>query len=254
MTFGQRRPNMACRRPATQQHHKAGGCVVEEEGLQVRSHLALTVSMTAHAMLILALALIVTRNLPPAKPIVEPIDVAILMPPVKPAEETPRQPPPPALSAPAQPDAAPPSETSAPARPRSDGMVTSRSFYAGARLADPGAKGTRKKLEGLLPDERLIQLCNIEATEQLSRARDNFNADAVVVYAMSDPLLTATTVSAKGAAVHAGTGWYRLRFDCEVTPDMKAVTSFRYALGASIPPDQWEAHALPEMVSGEAVD
>ena len=133
-------------------------------------------------------------------------------------------------------------------------MVTSRSFYAGARLADPRARGTRKKLEGLLPDERLIQLCNIEATEQLSRARDNFNADAVVVYAMSDPQLTATTVSAKGAAVHAGTAWYRLRFDCEVTPDMKAVTNFRYALGASIPPDQWEEHALPEMVSGEAVD
>jgi hypothetical protein len=223
--------------------------------LQVRSHLALTVSVTAHAMLILALALVVTRNLPPVKPLVEPIDVAILMPPpVQPATQAPPQPPPAALSAPAQPDATPPSETAAPARPRSDGMVTSRSFYASTLLADPRAKSTRKKLEGLLPDERLIQLCNIEATEQLSRARDNFNADAVVVYAMSDPLLTTTTVSAKGAAVHAGTAWYRLRFECEVSPDFKAVTSFRYALGASIPPAQWEAHALPEMVSGEAVD
>lgn len=224
--------------------------------MQLRSHLPLTISVTAHATLILALALVVTRNLPPAKPLVEPIDVAILMPPVQPATEAPPQPPPAALSAPALPDATPPSETAGPARPRSDGMVTSRSFYASARLADPRAKATRKKLEGLLPDERLIQLCNIEATEQLSRARDNFNADAdaVVAYAMSDPLLTATTVSAKGAAVHAGTAWYRLRFDCEVSPDFKAVTSFRYALGASIPPDQWEAHALPELVSGEAVD
>ena len=225
------------------------------EGVRFRVHLGWTVSGIAHAILLAAIILQAPRLLPVHEQVVEAIDVAVLQ-----AAPPPSSPPvsssaPPQAEAPPQP--APLPRTPAAPRPetsRQSGMVTPKAFYAGAVLSDPRNRKTRAEIAGLMSDERLIQVCNIEAMEQLKRWRPGFAADHVVPYAEAEPVLTATTLDAKGAAVHAGDAWYQLRFTCRSTPDLETVVAFQFALGASIPADEWERYSLPAIVANEPVD
>jgi len=223
--------------------------------LRFRLHLGWTVSGVAHAILLAAIILHAPRLLPVHKPALEAIEVAVL-------EQAPPQPAPPAIAS-RPPPAEVPSERAslprAPTEPRpatggQSGMVTPKSFYAGSVLSDPRNRKTRAEIAGLMSDEQLIQICNIEAMEQLKHWRPGFAADHVVPYAEAEPVLTATTLDAKGAAVHAGDAWYKLRFTCRSTPDLETVVAFRFALGASIPADEWERYSLPAIVANEPVD
>ena len=141
-----------------------------------------------------------------------------------------------------------------PARPSTGGRVTATDYFAGAVLDDPRNRQTRETLATLTSDERLIQICNIEAMEQLKRWKAGFVPNSVVPYAMADPVLSATAMEAKGAAVHAGGKWYRLSFSCGATADLSRVASFAFTLGRPIPQREWEQNSLPELVEGEPTD
>lgn len=141
-----------------------------------------------------------------------------------------------------------------PVRPSTGGRVTATDYFAGAVLDDPRNRQTRETLSTLTSDERLIQICNIEAMEQLKRWKAGFVPNSVVSYAMADPVLSATSMEAKGAAVHAGGKWYRLSFSCGATVDLSRVASFAFKLGRPIPQRQWEQNSLPELVEGEPTD
>ena len=146
---------------------------------------------------------------------------------------------------------APPAHT---ARPSSNARVTATEYFAGAVLDDPRNRETRQKLATLGSDERLIQLCNIEAMEQLKRWKAGFVPDHVVAYATADPLLTATSIEATGAAVYADGNWYRLSFNCIATSDIGRIASFAFTLGRPIPHREWEQDNLPELVEGDSTD
>jgi len=141
-----------------------------------------------------------------------------------------------------------------PARPSTGGRVTATDYFAGAVLDDPRNRQTRETLATLTSDERLIQICNIEAMEQLKRWKAGFVPNSVVPYAMADPVMSATAMEAKGAAVHAGGKWYRLSFSCGATADLRRVASFAFTLGRPIPQREWEQNSLPELVEGEPTD
>ena len=51
-------------------------------------------------------------------------------------------------------------------------------------------------------------------------------------------------LDAPGGAVRSGGNWFHLRYHCAVAADIASVSAFEYALGAPIPPDQWEEHFL----------
>ena len=100
----------------------------------------------------------------------------------------------------------------------------------------------------------MIQLCNIEAIEQLRRWKVGFIPDHVVAYATADPSLTATSLTATGAAVYAGGKWYRLSFSCNASIDLDRVASFTFTLGRPIPRREWEQDNLPEQVDVDMTD
>lgn len=158
--------------------------------------------------------------------------------------------------APARPETTP--NPSAPAvrasRSPAGARVTASEYFAAAVLDNPRNRKTRQKLAALGSDERLIQLCNIEAMEQLKRWKAGFVADHAVAYATADPSLTATSIEATGAAVHAGGQWYRLSFTCTATADFGRVAAFAFTLGRPIPHEQWEQDNLPEQVDGDPTD
>ncbi|WP_165790949.1 DUF930 domain-containing protein [Pleomorphomonas carboxyditropha] len=121
-------------------------------------------------------------------------------------------------------------------------------------MDDPRNQETKQRLATLSNDERLIQLCNIEAIEQLRRWKAGFVPDHVVAYATADPSLTDTSLIATGAAVYAGGKWYRLAFSCNATSDLGRVATFTFTLGRPIPRQEWERDGLPEQVDGDMTD
>ena len=98
----------------------------------------------------------------------------------------------------------------------------------------------------------MIQLCDLEAVEQVRAWRADYRPTMVVAYAMADVAVGGAVVEARGAAFRSGADWYRLAFRCRLSPDHRTVTGFAFEVGASVPKDQWEAHSLPS--ADEAAD
>lgn len=131
--------------------------------------------------------------------------------------------------------------------PRSAGerMTQATRFFSGGLLADPRSRRAREALPGLPPDERIIQLCNIEALEQVHTANAAlFEPDFLVAYAMAEVKLSEHAVAADGGAFRSRRRWYQISYSCAVTPDLGKVVSFAYRVGDPIPEREWARHGL----------
>ncbi|TGV59084.1 DUF930 domain-containing protein, partial [Mesorhizobium sp. M2D.F.Ca.ET.160.01.1.1] len=56
-------------------------------------------------------------------------------------------------------------------------------------------KQARADLATFASDERMVQLCNIEATDQIRQWRADFQPDQVVPYATAEEKITGTTIA-----------------------------------------------------------
>ncbi|WP_169453576.1 DUF930 domain-containing protein [Pleomorphomonas oryzae] len=218
---------------------------------------ATALSVVGHAVFLAVLAIETPRHMAIAQPPAA-VEVVIVAPPkspvVAPAAPSPiATPPPQAISpSPASPaQTVPPAQT---ASPSSNTRVTATQYFASAVLDNPRNRETRQTIATLGSDERLIQLCSIEAMEQLKHWKAGFVPHNVVAYAMSDPSLTSKSIEAPGAAVYADGKWYRLSFRCTATDALDRVASFDFTLGRPIPHREWEQHSLPELVEGDPTD
>lgn len=216
--------------------------------------LSLAISVTLHMFAALVVGLLATRkSLPP--PTEQSITVEILYEPqaavVQPAgvqsESKPSVLPTAIDHAPEQ-DAEPAltNESS----PRGDGMVRAKGLYSAKVLADPRSKQALAALRQLGTDDRITQLCNVEAMEQVHIWKSEFQPDFVVAYATADTKLSGLTLQADGAAVRSKQRWYDLKFRCVVTQDLESVTAFEFSLGAEIPKSEWATHLLPVAADG----
>lgn len=213
---------------------------------------ATALSVLGHATLLALLAIEAPRHMPVVKQPVSAVDVMMVAPPRPQQAAT-------GNSARAETSSQPKTagQPSAPvrtARPAANERVAATEYFAGAVLSDPRNRETRQMLASLTSDERLIQLCNIEAMAQLKHWKVGFVPDSIVAYAMTDPSLTSTSLKAPGAAVHAAGNWYRLSFNCTATADLARTESFDFALGKPIPRQEWEQHSLPELIEGAPTD
>lgn len=123
-------------------------------------------------------------------------------------------------------------------------MVTASQLYTEKMLASPKNKKVRQALRKLATEEHLIQLCNLEAMEQVHRWDTTFRPDYVVAYAMSDPKIAPTAIDAEGGAFRSGRRWYKIRFQCSVTADISKVVAFAFAVGNEIPEREWRGRNL----------
>ncbi|QND61941.1 DUF930 domain-containing protein (plasmid) [Mesorhizobium huakuii] len=124
-------------------------------------------------------------------------------------------------------------------------MVRAKELFSATVLADPRSKEALVALRQLGTDDRIIQLCNVEAMEQVRIWKSDFQPDFVVAYAMADTKLSGLTLQADGAALRSKRHWYDIKFRCEVTQDLERVVAFEFSLGAEIPKNEWETHSLP---------
>lgn len=164
---------------------------------------------------------------PPATP--QPRSLAVPAPPVESAERSDTSRTPPRLSA---------AGTVAPPLVRPEKMLSQ------GALANPRSSAARRELRLLAADERAVQLCNIEAMEQVHAWKARLFPEAVVAYATKGLKIRGGSIVADGAAFYSASSWHRLRFECDVRDD--EVVSFAYSVGDLIPRSEWEAYSLPE--------
>ena len=155
-----------------------------------------------------------------------------------------------AVEAPAPPQLATPApaeatEAGAPALD-ADGTFHATRLYAGPLLDTPEMDSVRRSLNTVADSERVVQLCNIEALEQIKAAKPEFFPDTLVAYAFGEMNVAAGVLTAPGAAFRSRRRWWSVSLRCAVAPDYSAVTAFEFTLGDEIPRNQWEEHYLTE--------
>ncbi len=128
-------------------------------------------------------------------------------------------------------------------------MIRPKSMLSDGALAMPRSRRAKQQLRLLAADERTIQLCNIEAMEQIHAWKSALMPQSVVAYATQDLKMGGGSIVADGAAFYAARNWHRLRFECDVIADK--VVSFAFSVGDAIPRLQWEANNLGEQPNGE---
>ncbi|MGV8853457.1 MAG: DUF930 domain-containing protein [Devosia sp.] len=216
-----------------------------------------SVSVLTHAIVLVLLALVAVPHALQAPlervmavDIVSPDQLATLQ---RPRPAVPQPVPPPILATaaperlqPRVPDVAS-APALAPANPTKGQKVKASRFYASGILSDPANADLRRNFKTLATSEQLVQLCNIEAVEQLGRdgvGQPGPAPDVVVGYAFGDLAVSGTTLVADGGAYRQGGAWYRLRFECTSNADMSVIAAFSYTLGDSVPKSAWEEHSL----------
>lgn len=134
-----------------------------------------------------------------------------------------------------------------------DRMIRATQLYSAAILNNPKSRKAKARLRQLVSEDRIIQLCNLEALEQVHRWKSSLTPNFLIAYARSDVQLTGRqTIEADGGAFHDRDSWYEIRFKCEISPDLTSVVAFEFAVGRKIPQRKWEEYNLPDRV--ESVD
>ena len=123
-------------------------------------------------------------------------------------------------------------------------MISATTLYAAGILRDPQNREVRAALPTLSPYERVTQLCNIEALEQVRQTRPTPVPDSMVASAFADTTLKDDTLAAAGAAFRSGHAWYAIRFTCTVGQDLASVIAFQFRVGDPVPESQWDSHGL----------
>jgi hypothetical protein len=192
-------------------------------------------SLALHALL-LVLVLSVALGQKPL-PREQPIAVEILTPQQFEAMTAPRRTEVPAPAPPPAPAPTPP--------PAEQAMIQPTEMLSAGTLADPRSREARRLLSTLDDSERMIQLCGLEAMEQVHAWRESLRPTAVVAYAMAEAAVSGDLVDAKGAAFRSGAAWYAIKFRCRLRPDHASVAAFEFRVGAAVPAEKWEAFNLP---------
>ncbi len=209
-------------------------------------------SVALHTALLLALFLLTPlRNFVAPEPQAISVDLipfSVLVPDPEPAPPVEVASPPPLVAPPADtpaPDAAPPLPAAAGVPTQeADGTFRATKLYTATLLARPEMAQVRRGLTTLASSEKLMQLCNIEALEQIRLAAPQYDPDTLVSYAMADPVSSGLMLTAMGGAFRSRRLWYGVSFQCTVAPTLDGVTSFSFKLGDAIPPSEWEEHYL----------
>lgn len=112
-------------------------------------------------------------------------------------------------------------------------------IYAKDTLADPRI---RQALGKLPKRDRMLQICGIEALEQVRHQRPNTFPDML---APSGGTVSGNSFSVRNGAFRSRARWYAIDFDCQLDDKAMQIKQFSYAIGAEIPPAQWHARELP---------
>ncbi|MGU3400807.1 DUF930 domain-containing protein [Brucellaceae bacterium D45D] len=125
------------------------------------------------------------------------------------------------------------------AKPENDKLTEARKLYSKDALADPRVNQALGRLQ---PRERVIQLCNIEALEQIRHHRPGTFPDML---ARDGGSVSQSGMTVSDGAFRSHGQWYAVDYTCDTDTKTMEIVSFRYAIGAAIPRSQWVHRKLP---------
>lgn len=131
-----------------------------------------------------------------------------------------------------------------PVAPSRQQLTKATQLFSGKTLASPRSRQARRMLATLSGGERNLQLCNLEALEQINRFRPGSAPDLVAPYAMKPEKVSGNSIEVDGGAFRSRRNWFNIRFSCEVDAAGQTVVAFAFAIGDAIPRDQWQEHNL----------
>ena len=199
---------------------------------QGQSRWAFGGSLLGHATLLALMLVMSTKMMATRIPSEDPFDVEVLSPDQFEA-----------LVPVARPEPEPPSSPKA-GEAKPPAMIEATTMLSGHTLADPRSRQARDALRSVNGEERMIQLCGLEAMEQVQRWKPDYEPDRVVAYAMSEVKIEGNAVLSDGAAFRSKGAWYALAFRCDLSRDRQQVSAFRFVVGRPIPANLWEARNL----------
>ena len=145
-----------------------------------------------------------------------------------------------------RPATAAPRQTEAPAAP---GMIKAQTLYAATALADPRSRRARTRLRMLVSEDRIIQLCNLEALEQTARWDEKLKPDYLVAYARKEVRIAGSWLEVDGGALHSGNNWLEIKYRCQAASNLESVSAFEFKVGKKIPRHLWEQFSLPSQIT-----
>ena len=200
----------------------------------------LLASLLLHALLVTVLVLLPQPD--PMIPMVEhSIEVEIVSAPPAEPELRPSQVGPPARV----PDGVPEKPLPPVPKPQPPAMIRPTQILSARTLGDARSREARATLAQLAPDDRIEQLCDVEAMDQLHAWKSELQPDRLIAYAMAETKLSDGAMQADGAAFRSKRQWYKLKFKCAVSPDLTKVASFEFLVGDPVPKSEWQTHNLP---------
>ncbi|MEY9199613.1 DUF930 domain-containing protein [Sinorhizobium sp. CCBAU 05631] len=126
---------------------------------------------------------------------------------------------------------------------QSSNLVEAKEIYSKDALSDPRVKQAMGRLP---PKRRIVQLCTIEALEQVRRERPDAFPDMLVPFGPIGGMVSASGLNASGGAFRSRGKWYTIDFKCEVNSETTSVASFSFAIGKAIPRGEWSTRQLPK--------
>ena len=163
---------------------------------------------------------------------------------VRPEAAKPKAEPVPLANDPPAAAAMPPAAPIVPPVPKPAEFLIASQFFSEKVLADPRSKRAREALRQLSGGERNLQLCDLEALEQVRRVRPAMAPDTLAPYAMAAEKVSGNSVEVKGGAFRSKRKWYNIQFKCELDAGSGKVASFAFLVGDAIPEGQWQDHNL----------
>lgn len=126
-------------------------------------------------------------------------------------------------------------------------MIRPTEMLSARTLADPRSRNVRADLASMAVSERRLQLCAVEAMDQIRHWREDFAPDRVVPYATARERISGPHIEADGAAFRSKGNWYGLKFSCDLAGSGEAVTGFAFLVGDPVPRRRWDELGLAEV-------
>ncbi|WP_374817501.1 DUF930 domain-containing protein [Brucella grignonensis] len=118
-------------------------------------------------------------------------------------------------------------------------LTSAQQIYSKDTLSDPRVKQAIGKLP---PRDRIVQICGIEALEQVRHQRPGTFPDML---APSAGVVSETSFTIHDGAFRSRAKWYSIDFKCQVDSKAMKITDFSYSIGKAIPEAQWNSRQLP---------
>jgi hypothetical protein len=118
-------------------------------------------------------------------------------------------------------------------------LISAKQIYSKDTLSDPRVKQAIGKLH---QRDRIIQICGIEALEQIRHSRPGTFPDML---APNAGIVAKTHFTIRDGAFRSRAKWYAVSFDCEVDEEAMNITKFSYSIGKAIPNSEWHSRQLP---------